>query len=190
MAFGDDETEEVARFPFFYVGSIIRNDDPEKLGRIKANIPKFKTETKWAIPAGFPGIGPGRGAFSVPPQGSNVIIGFIMGDEQFPFYLCGPFGMADGSTEIPREAASQTPENVHRVHGFESDLFEIYINDETKKLVVRTKDLEEEIELDATDRSISIKARNWIKIEAAGISINGTKLQIAGRSILHTGTPI
>jgi len=189
MAFKE---EGQARFPFFYQATVLRNDDPEKCGRIRAHVPAIKTETAWALPIGGAGCGPQRGLFAVPPVESNVLVGFIQGDVDMPFYMCGPWGSAKGTSEVPRAASAESEATVHRVQAFESDLFEIFINDEKKKLVIRTKDLQEEIEMDANDRSIKLKARNWLILEAGAISIDapGGVVQVAGRKVARTSDPI
>ena len=58
MAF-DDEFDAVIpkNFGMFW-GSVIRNDDPEKLGRVKVFIPGLlEPQSPWAWPVGFPGSG-------------------------------------------------------------------------------------------------------------------------------------
>lgn len=180
------------KFFYFYQGTVLQNDDPSKCGCIRANVPAIKTQTKWAFPVGGPGAGPQRGMFAVPPVESNVVIGFIQGDIDLPFYLCGPWAMPTGTSEVPRAASAEPVATVHRVAGFESDLFEWFVNDEKKKLVIRSKDLQEEIEIDLTDRSMKLKARNYFIIEAAGISLKapGGTIDIGGRIVAKVPDPI
>jgi hypothetical protein len=183
---------EQVNLGLFYQGTVTRNDDPKKLGRIRAHIPAIKTETAWALPYGYPGCGPQRGFFAVPPVQSNVLIGFVQADSSMPFFLCGPWANPTGVSEVPRAASAEPVETVHRVVALETDLFEIFINDEKKQLVIRSKDKEEEIELDMGDRSMSLKTRNHLVISGASITLSaaGGGISIGGRPVAMVGGPI
>ena len=138
----------------------------------------------------MPAAGATRGLFAVPDLGANVLVGFIQGDEQRPFYLCGLWGAVAHPSDAPREVLNEAAGDAYLVAAYESETFEVFINEKQKKLVLRTKTKDEEIEIDAEDRSISIKATNWVKIEAGGVSINGTKVQLKNRPVQATGIPI
>ncbi len=73
-------------------GRVIDNDDPLKLGRIKAKVPDVfgDEESGWALPC-FPVAGPGMGLFMVPPVDAWVWIEFEYGKPEKPIWTGGFF---------------------------------------------------------------------------------------------------
>lgn len=84
-----------------YWGTVVRIDDPEKLGRVRIHIPGLThRETDWAYPVGQAGAGSERhGAFTVPRLGSTVLVGFVLGDFEEPFFLAGPHARTRSALE-------------------------------------------------------------------------------------------
>lgn len=87
----------------FYRAYVISTDDPEKLGRIKVQIPALHTTGgyfPWAYPACFTGMGYQTGMFILPPIGSVVFVTFEYSDEHRPIYFGGlPSKYAPGKTQ-------------------------------------------------------------------------------------------
>lgn len=72
-----------------YRGSVVDTDDPQRIGRIRADVPAVgSAELGWALPC-LPGAGPGCGLFLIPPVGANVWIEFEAGDVSFPIWSGG-----------------------------------------------------------------------------------------------------
>lgn len=83
-----------------YVGLVERNDDPEKLGRLKVRVPHAYGATgseigtistdnlPWALPSGLPQGGSSRsGAISwLPEPGDQVIVWFLDGEPEKPVW--------------------------------------------------------------------------------------------------------
>lgn len=69
------------RFPGRYLGTVVDNDDPKKLCRVKVKVPEvFRDETAgWALPSS-PYAGPGAGFAAVPPVGGLVFVEWPAGD--------------------------------------------------------------------------------------------------------------
>ena len=69
------------RFPGRYVGTVVDNDDPKGLCRVKVKVPEvFRDETAgWALPSS-PYAGPGAGFAAVPPVGGLVFVEWPAGD--------------------------------------------------------------------------------------------------------------
>lgn len=89
----------------FFQGVVEDNNDPQKLGRVRVRIEGKHTENRsdstnkaeylptedlpWAIPV-FPVTSEmisGIGSFSIPKQGSVVLVSFLDADELHPFYI-------------------------------------------------------------------------------------------------------
>jgi hypothetical protein len=83
--------EEEVSYDKKYVGKIVDNDDPEKLGRCKVRVYGIfdnvipDSDLPWAVPD-FNFIGSTMGNFVVPPKNTIVQVYFDHGDIYFPHY--------------------------------------------------------------------------------------------------------
>ena len=76
----------------FYRAYVVDNDDPDKLGRVKIQIPEKHPDGSfypWAYPACFNGFGYQTGMFVLPPIGSVVFVTFEYSEEHRPIYFGG-----------------------------------------------------------------------------------------------------
>lgn len=96
-------TENDFDYNSFYRAYVISTDDPEKLGRVKIQIPSLHTINgyyPWAYPACFTGLGYQTGMFLLPPVGSIVFVTFEYSDEHRPIYFGGiPTRYAPGKVQ-------------------------------------------------------------------------------------------
>jgi hypothetical protein len=69
------------RFPGRYVGTVVDNDDPKGLCRLKATVPEVLGEetSGWCLPS-LPFAGDGVGLALVPPAGAVVFVEWPAGD--------------------------------------------------------------------------------------------------------------
>lgn len=78
----------------FFLGKVINATDPDKLDRVKVNIPLLFDDDEdpervpWCAPIKFSpmGQGDGYGMFGAPPVGSDVLVIFQEGNPHYPFY--------------------------------------------------------------------------------------------------------
>ena len=85
-----------------YLGTVLSNADPEKLGRIKVNVPHVfglndgssigsigLLDLPWAIPAGLPAGGtPASGGIDwLPDPGDQVVVFFLDGEPEKPIWM-------------------------------------------------------------------------------------------------------
>jgi len=191
-----DSGDDVGKLPYFYWGTVMRTDDPERSGRVRVHINGLtKKETDWAFPVGLPGAGAERkGSYAVPRLGSTVVVGFIQGDFEEPFYLAGPHAkVKTGKPGTPRKVQEQTPVEAPRVTVLtETEHFEIYITETTaeQRVVVQTLGAKNQIEIDAKDGSISIKAERYLIMSAPMVKIDGLNVQIFNRPVSPLGQDI
>jgi uncharacterized protein involved in type VI secretion and phage assembly len=82
-----------------YRGAVTDNQDPQKLGRIRARVPDVfgDEESGWAMPCA-PFGGEGTGFFAVPKVGAGVWIEFEGGDPDYPIWVGCWWG---SSAEMP-----------------------------------------------------------------------------------------
>ncbi len=195
-----DEEGDAKREPFLWWGVVSNNQDPEKRGRCKISIPGMNhNESAWAEPCGMPGFGGGKhGMWSVPKKGSTVLVGFILGDIDSPFFIPGP---------APINGAPDTsdPDNIV----IETDDFRFsFIQQEgnkTARLETLLPNIPEEkrdqvrsiIEININEGSsgkahmINIIAPSGINIESQGtININAGVLTLKGRTVMPSSEAI
>lgn len=209
---GDDDGDE-KREPFFWWGIVSNNKDPENRGRCKITIPGMNhTESAWAEQCGSPGGGGGKhGVWAVPKKGATVIVGFIMGDIDTPFYLPGPApinGAADLSFPNPTAAPVQNPASPDD-YVFETDDFRFSLVQKEGAKRARLETLLPTIAADKQDQvrsiieininegsggkshMINIIAPSGINIESQGtININAGVLLLKGRTVMPSGEAI
>lgn len=80
-------TSSSGRFFGKYRGRVTDNDDPLKVGRVKAKVPDLfgDEECGWALPC-FPYAGAGVGCFMVPPVDAWVWVEFEYGNPDKPIW--------------------------------------------------------------------------------------------------------
>ena len=86
------------RFPGRYLGTVVDNDDPKGLCRVKVKVPEvFLDETcGWALPSS-PYAGPGSGLAAVPPGGGLGFVEWPAGDvTRVPIWSGAAWADGDG----------------------------------------------------------------------------------------------
>lgn len=106
-----------ARDPVYgiYRGVVTDNDDPKKMGRIRAMVPRVLkgVPSGWATPCA-PVAGLKAGFYSIPARGSGVWIQFEGGNTRRPVWLGGYWGLPEGPGEPPSPAPPQPTQKIWR----------------------------------------------------------------------------
>ena len=91
-----------------YRGLVTDNDDPKKLGRLRAKVKEVlgDTESGWALPA-LPYSGDGLGFYTVPPVGAGVWVEFEAGNVERPIWTGAWWG--DGQLPKNESGTEATP---------------------------------------------------------------------------------
>lgn len=179
------------KFTALYIGQVVDNADPEKLGRVRVRIPGLiEQKSRWAFPLGWPGAGTKkRGMFAPPPKGADVGVMFHQGDIDHPYYLGGH----PGRGEAPDEVDESSPEDATKVWAFESDRFKFLFDGRPGKQLIQLRDKKtgDVIEIDGRALGVNITATSAINIKAKGaVNIDGANVTIAGRLVARNGKPI
>lgn len=89
-----------------YRGFIVKNEDPEFLGRVQLQCPQVWGEDQtldyWAYSKGMY-CGTGIGMFAIPNIGDMVWISFEGGNPRFPVWEYGHFAKPNGTSDVPSD---------------------------------------------------------------------------------------
>jgi hypothetical protein len=93
------------RFYGKYRGFVVDNADPEKLGRLKLQVPSVlgnEVVTGWAMPCVPYGGAANQGTFFIPENEAGVWVEFEEGDLEFPVWVGSFWSKPDGESELPK----------------------------------------------------------------------------------------
>lgn len=141
-----------------YRGVVVDNEDPDKLGRIKARVPDIHNanETEhisWAIPC-VPYAGKGVGLLLLPPVGANVWIEFERGELEHPIWS----GCYWPEGHAPEPAAPD-------VKVLQTETVTITLDDGKGSITIENKDGRRlhisgsDIEIDGSSGNVSVNGR-------------------------------
>ncbi len=157
------------RFYGKYRGIVTDNQDPQNLGRIKANIPEVleDVESGWALPC-VPYAGNGIGIYTVPPSGSGVWIEFEAGDVSLPIWS----GCWWADNELPDQA---TPDiKIIKTASGHTITLDDTSGDEKVEILEKNG---AKIVMDQQGIELS-KGSQKIKISQSSVTINDTALEV------------
>ena len=105
------------RFHGKYLGTVVDNDDPKGLGRVRVKVPEvFGDETSgWCLPCS-PYAGSGVGLAAVPPLGSLLYVEWPAGDtSRVPIWSGGAWPDGEGVQDAGPETIVLTTPAGHKV---------------------------------------------------------------------------
>lgn len=183
------------RFTALYEGVVVDNKDPEKLGRVKLQVPGLvEPASGWALPIGCPGGGSdAQGFYFVPKVGAEVAVLFVQGDVDHPRYLIGAWGKPNADAETPTFARALSPEEAVQVKGIQTDRWELVFDDRPGQESVRIKDLQfdDVIEIDGAGHGVTINGSAAVVIRSVGVvSVEALQIILNGRIVRATAEPI
>lgn len=173
--------------------TVTRNDDPQKLGRVKLKFhwrsdPNF--ETDW-VRVMTPMAGAGRGAFFLPQVKDEVLVAFDRDDIRHPYVLGALWSAVDKPPESNDDGNNDIrvihTRKGHRVRFDDGDKGAVLIalNDGKKVEIdddgIRIDDKVNRITFDARSGAITIEAQATLSLKAKQISIEAeTSLTLKG----------
>jgi hypothetical protein len=193
---GDDRDLDGEAELRLWWGTVVSNQDPLKRGRCKIDVHGLTDHsTDWTYPMGMPGgTEAGQGAYFVPREGSLVLVGFVLGDFEEPFYIPGPWTAPKGADSAPKKVREQTVADAPNVRVLaQTESFEVYIaetSQETRLNIGSIEDFPQTVlSMNLDDGSIRLTASHFIIMEAPTISIKAeNQVQIQDR-VVNDATP-
>jgi len=164
------ELDEHRRSHYFgkYRGVVSDPDDPEKMGRIKAQVPSIygdEEDSPWCLPVA-PFAGDSHGLFLLPKKGDGVWIEFEAGNISHPLWT----GCWWGKDELP------DPKGVNQHVLTTPKGLQIVLDDDAKKLQLLHPD---GAEITMTDSKITIKiGSSQIELSSSGVNVNNGALEV------------
>ncbi len=158
-----------------YTGVVMDRDDPEKLGRVRVQIPGLVEEgTGWALPLSFGGGMKERGSVFVPPQGADVGVFFRHGDIDQPYYVGGNLGRGEQLTGTEGDPDVRAIETETYVIVIDERLASrgLTLMDKRSGNVIQMNGVLGAITIEATTQ-VAIKSKGFVRIDGLGVFING-----------------
>lgn len=161
------QDEPVSRHYGKYRGLVTSNEDPNSLGRLKANVPEVlgEVESGWALPC-VPYAGKEMGFHALPEPGTGVWIEFEAGDVSRPVWT----GCWWADAEIP-----ETAKPAQKVFKTTSGHV-ILLNDEDKSILVRDAN-EQSVLLDDKGIHVADAHKQTLHLDEKGIHVLDTHKQ-------------
>jgi uncharacterized protein involved in type VI secretion and phage assembly len=183
-----------------YRGLVRDVDDPEKMGRVKAQVPEIyhEQDSPWALPA-VPFAGPSHGFVVIPEVGDGVWIEFEGGDASRPIWT----GCWWASGELPEPGDTQVrvlvttaghklvlddkEKEIHLLHSGGAELkmtdddFTLTIGQSEIKMTsddISLKNGTTEIKLTSTELTLKGGPTAQLKLSASGADINNGAIKV------------
>lgn len=104
--------EQQSKMGGVMVARVTNNQDPDKLGRVKLQLPIIdeESETDWCRIATMMG-GSGRGSYFVPEVNDEVLVAFHLGDINMPYVI----GFLWNKEEKPKEDAPTDKNDIRKI---------------------------------------------------------------------------
>ncbi|KFN42206.1 phage baseplate assembly protein V [Arenimonas oryziterrae] len=171
-----------SRFYGKYRGVVTDNDDPDGLGRIRANVPEVlhDVKTPWALPCA-PYAGPDQGLFVIPPVKAGVWIEFEAGDPSRPIWT----GTWWADKEAPKNEAASDAVQSRRIFKSATGLM-LALDDDAGKISLSDKDAKNFLTIEVSGGKVKVQATTKVVVEAPQIELveNATHPLVFGDDLL------
>ncbi len=155
--------------PGVVIAIVTKNDDPDKLGRVKVKYPWMddKAESYWARLA-RPAAGQDAGFLWIPDIDEEVVVGFEQGDLSHPLILGS---LWNGKAKMPAALSNNIENGKVKLHGIASPVghkLMFYENNDDVGIMLLTSDSKIRLLLDEKLGELSITCEGAVKIKATG----------------------
>jgi len=150
-----------------YIARVVDQVDPLQLGRIKVSYPWLDAEQTAWVRLATPHAGQDRGWYSLPEIGDEVLIGFEQGSSDYPIAI----GCLYNKTNAPMAEAISSDNDIKMFMTRSGNKLLFNDKDGGEQIVIAQKDGKNQITLDLSGPSITIKSEGDITINGANMTI-------------------
>jgi len=173
--------------PGVVIAVVTKNDDPDKLGRVKVKYPWMddKAESFW-VRISRPAAGQDAGFLWIPDIDEEVVVGFEQGDLAHPLILGS---LWNGQAKMPDALMNNIDKGKVLVHGIASPAGHkvmFYDKEGDAGIMLITADNKIQISLSQADKELSISSEGAISIVAKGdleLKADGAMKITAGKTL-------
>lgn len=174
--------QQRSRFYGKYRGVVTDVDDPENMGRIRANVQEVlgDVESPWALPCA-PYAGDGMGSYHIPPVGAGVWIEFEAGDPSRPIWT----GCWWGRNQVPQNESGIDAAPPIKIIRTESGMM-VTMDDDNQVLSVSDENGDNILKLEVNSGKITVKGATKAVVEAPAIELveNATHPVVFGDELM------
>lgn len=154
-----------------YLGKVADNRDPRKLGWVRVHVPGLiEPASAWAFPTGGPQSSGGAnvGGYDVPPIGAKVMVAFMGGDRDVPFFYGAHHGSGEQNSQGP-----DAPANADKIKIYESERFLVVLNgiSGAEELLFKDKITGDLVSMKPDE--LQVKASQKVTVLAPAIALGG-----------------
>jgi uncharacterized protein involved in type VI secretion and phage assembly len=163
MSMVDPNSDASGRWYGVVTAIVVRNDDPNQLGRVQIRLPHMSDDAKgpWARVAVLMG-GKERGTFFLPEQGDEVLVAFENGDSSKPYILGGLWNSAD----TPPDTNADGGNNKRIIKSRSGHLVRLDDTGGSEKVEIIDKTGNNSLTFDAASNTITIASAKDVNINA------------------------
>jgi len=173
---GQGEKGQDSRLFGLWIGTVVSNQDPSRLGRIRWKVPGLVEKSPWALPVGL-SAQKDEGTWNIPSPGENVLCALLGGDPTKPIWIAGPWGEG----EVPFDSVEKK--------GLR--FFDFQLQVEETAAVLEDLQTGLKVELDRTTQNVSVHGNASVRISSLGtVEIEAVGCTILGRPVKPVGGPI
>ena len=174
--FTDLSTRERSQVQGVMVATVLDNQDPDGLGRVKITFPTLSNDDigHWARIAVLM-AGDQRGTFFLPEVGDEVLVAFEGGDIEVPYVI----GALWNGVDKPPETNSDGKNNLRLIKSRSGHIVRLDDTDGSQKIEIIDKSGNNSITIDTSSNTITITSSQDINLDASQGAIKLTAQNIS-----------
>ncbi|GIH14145.1 hypothetical protein Raf01_23170 [Rugosimonospora africana] len=188
------------RFYGKYRGTVVDNDDPARLGRLRVTAPGAlgpNVVSGWATPCLPYGGAADQGLLFIPERRAGVWVEFAEGDLEFPIWVGTYWSKPGGASQVPKpnaadgsEAGSvQSPPTSKVIKTRKGHTIQFEDADGAEMLLIREGAQGHRVTMNADGITIVDKSQNTILLNQDGVSVtdaHGNGIEMTGDAMTLT----
>lgn len=150
-----------------YRGTVVDNEDPSNLARLRAKVPEVlgEVDSGWALPS-VPYAGPDAGAHLVPPPGAGVWVEFEAGDVSRPVWT----GCWWSEDQLPSNESGSPATPTTKIIKSDAGMM-VSLDDDAKTITISDADAGNLVTIKVDAGEVTIQAATKVVVEGPAIEL-------------------